>query len=292
MIHGPFQDDLGEPAEFLLREQPVEPVAFFAPMVLQATAKRWIDGFSGQVAFAVGSDAPDMVIANLAAAGLGAYVVADLDTPRLVRRTAPGAELRCALPLDDVAGALAVGVTGFTIDSPRDFAALVQALPLGAEVEVRGAPVGATAALLCAVRDAGFASALTLDLGADPAMWGGQIRAAARLATAAGVALVRLTLLGAVGAPEVLSAAVGDAMGAFGANAPALTCVLGRALSDTAFNLAARAGAPGDDTGGAVPGDGRVADFVILPLYGFSPVQTRLSGLGEVRVATVMRLHG
>ena len=37
------------PTEFLRVEQPVNPVLFFAPTVVQASARRFIDGFPGLV---------------------------------------------------------------------------------------------------------------------------------------------------------------------------------------------------------------------------------------------------
>ena len=62
-----------KPSEFLRSQQPDNPVMFFAPTVLQATARRFLDGFPGLVTYAVKSNPDEMVIQNLAAAGVKAW---------------------------------------------------------------------------------------------------------------------------------------------------------------------------------------------------------------------------
>ena len=42
------------PTEFLQAQQPEHPVLFFAPQVVQATAKRFLDGFPGLVTYLPG----------------------------------------------------------------------------------------------------------------------------------------------------------------------------------------------------------------------------------------------
>ena len=65
------------PSEFLRIQQPVNPVMFFAPAVLQATARRFIDGFPGLVTYAVKSNPDEMVVQNLVAAGIESYLDAE-----------------------------------------------------------------------------------------------------------------------------------------------------------------------------------------------------------------------
>ena len=70
------------PSEFLRIERPVDPVMFFAPAVLQATAHRFLDGFPGLVTYAVKSNPDEMVIQNLVAAGVEGFDVASPGSPR------------------------------------------------------------------------------------------------------------------------------------------------------------------------------------------------------------------
>jgi ornithine decarboxylase len=44
---------MSDPAKWLARETPDEPVFFFDPAELRATARRFIEGFPGQVTYAV-----------------------------------------------------------------------------------------------------------------------------------------------------------------------------------------------------------------------------------------------
>ena len=77
------------PSEFLRTQQPVNPVMFFAPAVLQSTARRFIDGFPGLVTFAVKSNPDEMVIQNLVAAGIEGFDVAspvEIEMMRRIRR--------------------------------------------------------------------------------------------------------------------------------------------------------------------------------------------------------------
>lgn len=77
------------PVEYLARETPDNPVLFFSPAVLHATARRFLKGFPGLVTFAVKSNPDEMVIQNLDAAGIRGYDVASLDEIDLIRRVAP-----------------------------------------------------------------------------------------------------------------------------------------------------------------------------------------------------------
>ena len=54
------------PSEYLAIEAPEDPVLFFAPQVLQATAKRFLAGFPGLVTYAVKSNPDPVVVENLA----------------------------------------------------------------------------------------------------------------------------------------------------------------------------------------------------------------------------------
>ena len=74
------------PSEFLRTQQPENPVMFFAPQILHATARRFIDGFPGLVTYAVKSNPDEMVIQNLVAAGVKGFDVASPVEIALIRR--------------------------------------------------------------------------------------------------------------------------------------------------------------------------------------------------------------
>lgn len=78
------------PSEFLRTQQPDHPVMFFAPSVLQATARRFIDGFPGLVTYAVKSNPDEMVIQNLVAAGIKGFDVASSSAATRCSSSAPG----------------------------------------------------------------------------------------------------------------------------------------------------------------------------------------------------------
>ena len=79
------------PSELLRTQQPENPIMFFAPTVLQATAKRFLDGFPGLVTYAVKSNPDEMVIQNLVAAGVTGFDVASPFEIEMIGRLAPGA---------------------------------------------------------------------------------------------------------------------------------------------------------------------------------------------------------
>ena len=58
------------PTEYMRVQAPENPVLLFAPTVLQETARRFLAGFPGLVTYAVKSNPDEMVIQNLAAAGV------------------------------------------------------------------------------------------------------------------------------------------------------------------------------------------------------------------------------
>ena len=54
------------PTDYLRKEQPENPVLFFSPAVLQAAARRFIDGFPGMVTYAVKTNPSEVVIDEVA----------------------------------------------------------------------------------------------------------------------------------------------------------------------------------------------------------------------------------
>ena len=53
------------PTEYLRNQQPENPVLFFAPQAVQATARRFLQGFPGLVTYAVKSNPSEATILTL-----------------------------------------------------------------------------------------------------------------------------------------------------------------------------------------------------------------------------------
>ncbi|MFN3937005.1 MAG: type III PLP-dependent enzyme [Gemmobacter sp.] len=288
------------PAEHLAHAQPENPVLYFAPGVLQDTARRFIDGFPGLVTYAVKSNPDEVVIENLAAAGVRGFDVASPAEMLMIRRLAPEAALHYNNPVrsrSEIATAVALGVRSWSVDSHSELAKLVEMVPAEAcEISVRfklpvagaaynfGAKFGASAEkaadLLRTVAAAGFVPSLTFHPGTqctDPAAWDQYIRTAARIAAEAGVRIARLNVgggfpshrrAGEAPALEAIFALIDRVTGeAFGTSRPALVCEPGRGLVADAFTLAARVKAVRDDEH-VFLNDGVYGALAELPLIG------------------------
>lgn len=312
-----------KPAEYLTRTQPEHPVMFFAPGVLQDTARRFIDGFPGMVTYAVKSNPDEAVIANLAAAGLRGFDVASPAEMLMIRRLAPEAAMHYNNPVrarSEIAVAVALGVTSYSIDSRSELAKLIEMMPAaGTEISVRfklpvegaaynfGAKFGATqelaAELLATVAAAGFIPSMTFHPGtqcSDPSAWVSYIHAAARIARQARVRIARLNVGGGFPShrlngvrPDLgaVFAGIGAAVdAAFGAGRPALVCEPGRAMVAEAFTLAARVKAVRDDEH-VFLNDGTYGTMDELPVIGvidrtevLAPCGTRRTGAPRPRI--------
>jgi len=259
------------PAEHIAAEAPDRPVLYFSPETLQATARRFMDGFPGLVTYAVKANDAVAVIENLVQAGMRAFDVASPHEMRLVREVLPGAVLHYNNPVRsarEIAFAREMGVASASVDSMSELKKLAAAFGPGElEVAVRlklpvkgaaydfGAKFGAEpalcAALLREVAALGFTPAMTFHPGTqceDGAAWAAYIAEAAAAARAAGVGLARLNVGG--GFPSHRSGAAPDLEAIFatiaasvaehfGADAPALVCEPGRAMVAEAFALGA-----------------------------------------------------
>jgi ornithine decarboxylase len=260
------------PTEFLRNQQPENPVLFFAPQVVQATARRFLDGFPGLVTYAVKSNPSEEVVENLMAAGVKGFDCASPFEIDLIRRLDPDAAIHYHNPVRsraEIAHAVARNVTSWSVDSRSELAKLVEMVPAsGCEISVRfklpvsgaaynfGAKFGVTAELaadlLKVVADAGFIPSITFHPGTqctDPEAWASYIREAAVIARNAGVKIARLNVGG--GFPNNRAAGVKvdlDAIfttidrvatEAFGADRPALVCEPGRGLCGDAYAVAA-----------------------------------------------------
>lgn len=261
------------PTEFLRKAQPENPVLFFAPQIVQATARRFLDGFPGLVTYAVKSNPSEEMIENLIAAGIEGFDCASPFEIDLIRRLDPDAAIHYHNPVRsraEIAHAVASRVMAWSVDSVSELAKLVEMVPAaGCEISVRfklpvagaaynfGAKFGATSdvavQLLQTVAEAGFTPSLTFHPGTqctDPEAWATYIREAVVIARRAGVRIARLNVGGGFpsnrGAAvaidlETIFATIGRvATEAFGAERPVLVCEPGRALCGDAFAVAAR----------------------------------------------------
>ncbi len=269
------------PTEFLKTQQPENPVLFFAPSVLQAMARRFMDGFPGLVTYAVKSNPGEEVIENLVAAGLRGFDCASPFEIELIRRLAPEAAINYNNPVRsraEIRYGVDHGVKSWSVDSQSELAKLIEMVPAaGCEITVRfklpvagaaynfGAKFGATedvaVDLLKAVAAAGFIPSITFHPGTqctDPAAWASYIREAAVIARRAGVKIARLNVGG--GFPNHRAAGILPQLEAtfetidrvtteaFGDDRPDLICEPGRGLCGDAFILAARVKAVRDGT--------------------------------------------
>lgn len=303
------------PSEYIRANRPEAPVLFFSPAALQATARRFLDGFPGLVTYAVKSNPEEMVVENLAAAGVRGYDVASPFEMRLIRRLAPEAAMHYNNPVrsrSEIAVAVEIGVQSYSVDSASELAKLIEMVPArGTEITVRfklpvsgaaynfGAKFGATVdlsiELLKTVAKAGFIPSLTFHPGTqctDPAAWEHYIRAAGEIAKGAGVKIARLNVGGGfpshrvtaeAPALEAIFALIDRVTGeVFGADRPALVCEPGRGLVGDAFCVAAPVKAVRDGVH-VFLNDGVYGSLFEMPIMGVVDRTSVLTGEGVVR---------
>ena len=310
------------PRDYLLTEAPDEPVLFLSPETLQATARRFLDGFPGLVTYAVKANPGEAVLGNLLAAGIPGFDVASPAEIALVRSLAPRAALHYNNPVrsrSEIAVAVGHGVASFSVDAPGELEKLAACgVPRGTEVAVRfalpvagaaydfGAKFGASpelaTALLTRVVELGYRPALTFHPGTqctDPAAWTAYIARAADIAQAAGVTPERLNVGGgfparrnAADSPRldaIFETVARATRSAFGGSAPALVCEPGRAMVAEAGSLALRVKALRGDA--VYLNDGIYGALAELPIMGMTdrlrvmaPDGTPRTGEGTARL--------
>ena len=249
------------------------PVLCFSPATLAAQAKQFIDGFSGEVAYAVKANPCPKVITVLAQAGVEVFDVASTMEMETIARTCPGAELHYHNPVksrSEIATAWhAFGCRRFAADSHEEIAKIAQTLgsSRGAEIAIRfclpsqkasahdfsskfGADENTAAELMEYAAQCGFAPVLTFHPGSqctDPQAWVRHIEAAGRIAEAVGITLTRLNVGGGFPAcytgssgPDLVTyfQVIADSvLTVFGDHPPALECEPGRSIAAPAFSL-------------------------------------------------------
>ena len=304
------------PSEFIRVQEPDHPVLFFSPEILFAYARKFIDGFPGLVTYAVKSNPDEVVLANLASAGVRGYDVASPFEMEMVARIAPGADMHYNNPVRsraEIATAVRLGVKSYSVDSQSELAKLAEQVPAGREIAVRfklpvqgaaynfGAKFGATAEvaveLLREVAALGYVPSLTFHPGTqcvDAMAWDTYIRAAADIARDAGIEIARLNVGGGFPshrlndvAPQldlifdVIDRVTGEA---FGDTRPALVCEPGRGLVAECISMAARVKAIRDDEH-VFLNDGIYGGLAELPVIGVIDRINVMSSDGQKRQA-------
>lgn len=312
-----------KPSEYLRAHQPNDPVLFFSPAVLQATARKFLEGFPGLVTYAVKTNPDEVVLTNLVAAGIRGFDVASPGEIELVSRIAPGAALHYNNPVrgrDEIATAVRFNVKSWSVDSMSELEKLIELVPAeNCEISVRiklpvqgaaynfGAKFGATAekavGLLQRVAEAGFIPSITFHPGTqcvDPMAWDSYIRASAAIAREAGVKIARLNVGGGFPGHRLNDIvpdidAIFDLIGrvadeAFGADKPALVCEPGRGLVSESYSVAVRVKAIRDGEH-VFMNDGVYGLFDELPVIGiidrievFSPEGRPRTGAAVPRI--------
>lgn len=266
MQHLPPETEAG----WLATHRPDVPVWFFHPGRLQATARRFQEGFPGLVTYAVKANPDRQVLEHLIAQGITAFDVASPAEMQEVRALCPDAVLHYHNPVrsaEETAAARTAGVQSYSVDDGAGLAQVAQVSP-GAEIAVRialpvtgaaydfggkfGAGPDEASDLLRAADRAGLRCSMTFHVGtqcARPEAWQRYVTACATAARAAGVTLLRLNVGGgfparrspAEAAPcGAIFAAIRASVAEAFADPPALVCEPGRAMVADAFSLALR----------------------------------------------------
>ena len=111
------------PQWYLKKFQPDAPVLYFAPDVLQATAKRFLEGFDGFVTYAVKANDDAAVLDNLISAGIQGFDVASPAEILKVRAAKQDAILHYHNPVrsvDEIAMAVGHGISSRSVDCSRE----------------------------------------------------------------------------------------------------------------------------------------------------------------------------
>ncbi len=273
LVQRPYADAAAVAASL----QPDEPVFCFSPAQLAARARVFLNGFPGEVSFAVKSNPAACVLSTLAKAGLSVFDVASVREMEAVRAAVGEAEFHYHNPVKsrgEIAAAHArFGCRRFAADSPEEIAKIADIVGGDASVEVAvrfvlppergasahdfstkfGAHEHAAIALLADVAKRGYRPVLTFHPGSqarEPQAYVRHIEAAARIAKGAGVALAALNVGGGFPAnyatstapePDVFFRVIDKAVRrCFGPARPKLECEPGRGLVATSMSLLTR----------------------------------------------------
>lgn len=303
------------PSQYIRTHAPDHPVLFFSPAVLQDMVRKFTGSFAGLVTYAVKANSDEVVLSNIAAAGIGGFDVASPFEMELIARIAPGAAMHYNNPVrsrSEIQTAVRLGVVSYSVDSFSELEKLCELVPAqGCEIAVRfklpvagaaydfgdkfGASAETAVRLLRRVAEWGYVPALTFHPGTqctDPMAWDAYIRAAARISRDGGVPIARLNVGGGFPAHrlnetaprletifELIDRVTGQA---FGDQRPALVCEPGRAMVAECYSLAACVKAIRDGEH-VFLNDGIYGTLTELPLIGNIDRIEVLSATGELR---------
>ncbi len=250
-----------------------QPILCFSPPALSAQAKLFIDGFPGEVSYAVKANPCEQVISRLAGDGMRVFDAASIVEMEAIARICNDAVIHYHNPVKSRAEIATAwhtfGCRRFAADSIEELAKIEQAVGMasGAEIAIRfrlpsqkaaahdfsskfGVDEKSAGDLMRHAVQSGFEPILTFHPGSqctDPAAWSRHIEAAGRISKTAGIRLTRLNVGG--GFPARYCASRGPALASyfetirssvssvFGDKAPMLECEPGRSIVAPAFSL-------------------------------------------------------
>lgn len=260
------------PAAYLKMNTPDHPVCFFAPSVLNRTAKALQARFDGLVTYAVKANPDPVILENLITAGVTGFDVASPTEIKTLRRLSPSVRLHYNNPVrsrPEITFAQQNGVLSYAVDAPGELQKLADMLtPEDVEVSVRfclpvtgahydfgskfGADPKTAVELLRRAAQLGFTPSLTFHPGTqchDPQAWRTYITEATAISKSAGTPIRRLNIGGGLPshrrgkAPDleqIFDTITQAVKTGFGASAPALLCEPGRAMVAESCTLVTR----------------------------------------------------
>lgn len=206
--------------------KPDHPLYCLCQAQLRAQAKRFQQGFPGEIAYAVKANAHPMMVATLADAGMTHFDVASMNEIALVRGLVPGATLLYDNPVksrDEIGRAYRdFGVRSFALDDAIELRKIADTVGRDPQVQMNvrfklpkvmpgqdlsskfGATMDVAPGLLRDVVKAGYRPALTFHPGSqctDPMAYDEYIAGAAAVVAAAGVPLSMLNVGGGFPVP-------------------------------------------------------------------------------------------
>ena len=223
---GPSVRRFRDTAHVITAVAPDYPLYCFCRSQLRAQARRFQEGFPGQIAYAVKANAQPLVVATLAETGLRHFDVASMNEVALVRNLVPDAILLYDNPVksrDEIGRAYRdFGVRSFSLDDAIELQKIADLVGRDASVQLNvrfklpkvmpaqdlsskfGATMEVAANLLRLVVAMGYRPALTFHPGSqctDPMAYDEYIVGAASVVSAAGVQLSMLNVGGGFPVP-------------------------------------------------------------------------------------------
>lgn len=209
---GPSAGAFHDTADVIRQLAPVQPVYCYSPAAIHAQARRFLEGFPGETAYAVKANAERVIVKAVADAGVRWFDVASMSEIALVRDIAPDATLLYDNPVrsrEEIQEAYHdFGIRSFALDDEREFEKIRSIIGADPSVQLTvrfklprksasqdlsskfGAERGEAVQLLRRVAGAGYQAALTFHPGSqcrETAAYVDHIHAAAEIAAAAGV---------------------------------------------------------------------------------------------------------